>query len=184
MTALLHASGCSSEKVRWERGRECGVNCGSTVSNSWERSDLAEEKRLGDGSLDDTTLFYGDKCEKVRWKGGRWAPKSLPAHPRCSHAPFKNSRVLVSALGRAGATLLVHRWNEETGSWTVFHLLPVITGKVAASCYPSGWVDSMQDTLHQAAKEGFGWLSAQRVAAVCVCVFFVHRGSARFSGNS
>lgn len=28
----------------------------------------------------------------------------------------------------------------------------------------------MQDTLHQAAKELFGWASAQRVAAVCVFV--------------
>lgn len=65
---------------------ERGVNCGSTARNSWERSDLAEEDRLGDGSLDNATLFM---ATSVRKRGEREAGERrgacLPTHG--VHAP-------------------------------------------------------------------------------------------------
>ena len=97
-----------------------GVNCGSTVRNSWESSYMAQRNKHGDSQLDNTTCFMVTsvcscacvcvcvcswesvtggrrKCEKERVKSvlkkGRWAVKCLSAHPTCSHASFKNSKL-------------------------------------------------------------------------------------------
>lgn len=60
---------------------ERGVNSGSTVRNSWERSDLAEEKRFSDSSLDNTTLFMATSVRK--WgerEAGEHRGACLPTH--------------------------------------------------------------------------------------------------------